>query len=113
MYPKRINGMNPGASPGRCFAPRGGECTQRDSKDRETGDILAELRSPNTGELQNDIQFKPFRKAFTEAQRDTVINQGKLRKATIAIWGWYNQSQGELLSNLVYEAELSSILAVV
>jgi hypothetical protein len=26
-----INGMNPGASPGRCFAPRGGECTQRDS----------------------------------------------------------------------------------
>jgi hypothetical protein len=27
-----INGMNPGASPGRCFAPRGGECTQRDSR---------------------------------------------------------------------------------
>jgi hypothetical protein len=29
--PGQINGMNPGASPGRCFAPRGGECTQRDS----------------------------------------------------------------------------------
>jgi hypothetical protein len=27
---KGINGMNPGASPGWYFAPRGGECTQKD-----------------------------------------------------------------------------------
>ncbi|MBD2036180.1 tetratricopeptide repeat protein [Leptolyngbya sp. FACHB-321] len=53
--------------------------------------IRQKLRFSTTTENEKNIKFRPLSKTFTEQQRPTAIGEGKQQKATILIWGWYNE----------------------